>query len=209
MESNYAETREEDRLRRFMDPINIIAGLNVVAAFFANSSGAKKGLRSSVIGTKEKPKTYLQSVPLTLSAITLIALIVALFQIGTVEYKNSFQLLRFIGLAVYIVFSWVQIWAYKTMGDNYAQEILIFKNHRLIETGPFKVIRHPQYVSQILLDLGAGIATLSYVLIPLAIIEIPLLILRASLEEKLLAKNFKDTFDSYKKKTGFMIPFLG
>jgi protein-S-isoprenylcysteine O-methyltransferase Ste14 len=95
------------------------------------------------------------------------------------------------------------------MGENYAQEILIFKDHRLIEKGPFGIVRHPQYISQILLDLGAGIATLSYILIPLALIELPLLILRAALEEKLLAKNFKDTFDSYKKKTGFMIPFVG
>jgi protein-S-isoprenylcysteine O-methyltransferase Ste14 len=110
---------------------------------------------------------------------------------------------------VYILFSWIQIWAYKSMGENYAQEILIFKDHRLIEKGPFGIVRHPQYISQILLDLGAGIATLSYILIPLALIELPLLILRAALEEKLLAKNFKDTFDSYKKKTGFMIPFVG
>jgi protein-S-isoprenylcysteine O-methyltransferase Ste14 len=192
-----------------MDSINIIVGLNIIIAFVANLNGAKKGLRSSIIGTKVKPKTYLQSIPLTLSALTLVALVVAVFQIGTFEYKNSFQQLRIIGLTVYILFSWIQIWAYKVMGDNYAQEILIFKDHRLVENGPFSVIRHPQYVSQILLDLGAGIATLSFILIPLALIEIPLLILRAKLEEKLLLKNFKDTFDLYKKKTGFMIPFVG
>jgi hypothetical protein len=46
-----------------MDPINIIAGLNIIIAFGANLSGAKKGLRASVIGTKEKPKTYLSLFP--------------------------------------------------------------------------------------------------------------------------------------------------
>jgi protein-S-isoprenylcysteine O-methyltransferase Ste14 len=192
-----------------MDQINLIAGLNIIAAFAANLGGAKKGLRTSIIGTKEKPKTYLQSIPLMLSALTLVALILAVFQIGTFEYKNSFQLLRLIGLAAYVVFSWIQIWAYKTMGENYAQEILIFKDHKMVEKGPFGIVRHPQYISQILLDLGAGIATLSYILIPLALLEIPLLILRAELEEKLLSKNFKDKFESYKKKTGFMIPFVG
>jgi protein-S-isoprenylcysteine O-methyltransferase Ste14 len=192
-----------------MDPLNLIAGLNIIATFIANLSGAKKGLRASVIGAKEKPKTYLQSVPLTVSALTLLALILALFQLGTIEYKSSFQQVRLAGLAVYIVFSWIQIWAYKSMGENYAQEILIFKNHKLIEKGPFGIIRHPQYFSQILLDLGAGVATLSYILVPLALIEIPLLILRAKLEEKLLARNFTDAYAAYKKKTGFMIPFVG
>jgi protein-S-isoprenylcysteine O-methyltransferase Ste14 len=59
------------------------------------------------------------------------------------------------------------------------------------------------------MDLGAGVATLSYIITPLAIIEIPLLILRALLEEKLLEKNFKSEYTDYKKKSGFMIPFIG
>jgi len=95
------------------------------------------------------------------------------------------------------------------MGEDYAQEIIIFKNHKLVENGPFKLIRHPQYLSQILLDLGAAAATLSYIILPLVLAEIPLLILRARLEEKLLTKNFKEKFISYKEKTSFMIPFLG
>jgi protein-S-isoprenylcysteine O-methyltransferase Ste14 len=59
------------------------------------------------------------------------------------------------------------------------------------------------------MDLGAAVALLSYVVFPLAIIEIPFLIMRASLEEKMLEKYFKDDFKSYKKKSGFFIPFIG
>jgi protein-S-isoprenylcysteine O-methyltransferase Ste14 len=108
-----------------------------------------------------------------------------------------------------LIFSWFQIWAYKSLGDFYSQEILLFKNHKLIADGPFRIIRHPQYLSQILLDLGGGLAVLSYIVLPLAFIQIPFIIMRASLEEKLLWKYFKDEFMVYKKKTGFMIPFIG
>ncbi|MGE5796121.1 MAG: methyltransferase family protein, partial [Ignavibacteria bacterium] len=100
-------------------------------------------------------------------------------------------------------------WAYKSLGDFYSQEILLFKNHKLIADGPFRIIRHPQYLSQILLDLGGGLAVLSYIVLPLALIQTPFIIMRASLEEKLLGKYFKDEFMVYKKKTGFMIPFIG
>jgi protein-S-isoprenylcysteine O-methyltransferase Ste14 len=75
--------------------------------------------------------------------------------------------------------------------------------------GPYKLLRHPQYLSQILVDIGGGLAVMSYVLLPIAIIEIPFLIMRAILEEKLLEKNFKERFADYKKKTGFLIPFIG
>jgi protein-S-isoprenylcysteine O-methyltransferase Ste14 len=58
-------------------------------------------------------------------------------------------------------------------------------------------------------DIGGGLALMSYILLPLAIVEIPFLIMRAILEEKLLEKNFKEQFSAYKKKTGFIIPFIG
>jgi protein-S-isoprenylcysteine O-methyltransferase Ste14 len=192
-----------------MDPINLIAGLNLVITFGANMSGAKKGLHSSITAAKEKPKTYLQKLPLILSTITLIAFIVGLFQFGTISYTGHLQTYRIVGLAFYIVFSWLQIWAYKALGSNYSQDVLIFKDHKLITKGPFKFLRHPQYLSQVFVDLGAGFATLSYIVIPITIIEIPFIILRASLEEKLLEKHFKDDFRNYKSKSGFIIPFIG
>ena len=192
-----------------MDPINIFVLFNIIATFGANLGGAKKGMRSTIVPPKEKPKTFLQWLPLFLSILTLICLIFAVFQIGTLHYKDSFYKLRAAGLIIYLIFSWIQIWCYKVLGENYSQQILIFRSHKLIEKGPFRIIRHPQYLSQILMDIGGGLATLSYIIIPLALIEIPFLILRASLEEKLLSKNFKDAFAAYKKKTGFMIPFIG
>ena len=192
-----------------MDPINIIVGLNIIATFGANVSGAKKGLKSKIGATKEKPKTYLQRLPVILSTLTLIGLIISVFQIGTLEYKLDYNLIRYIGLAVYLVFSWVQVWAYKSLGENYSQDILIKKDHQLVKKGPFRIVRHPQYLSQILIDLGGAAATLSFIVAPLAIVQIPFIIMRASLEDKLLAKYFTDEFMLYKKKSGFIFPFIG
>ena len=192
-----------------MDPINIIVGLNIIATFGANVSGAKKGFKSKIGATKEKPKTYLQRLPVILSTLTLIGLIISVFQIGTLEYKLDYNLIRYIGLAVYLVFSWVQVWAYKSLGENYSQDILIKKDHQLVKKGPFRIVRHPQYLSQILIDLGGAAATLSYIVAPLAIVQIPFIIMRASLEDKLFAKYFTDEFVLYKKKSGFIFPFIG
>jgi len=192
-----------------MDPINIIILLNIIATFGANVTGAKRGLKSTVSEIKEKPKTFLQKFPPMVSMLSLVALILAVFQIGTMDYLEEYDVIRYIGLAVYLVFSWVQVWSFKTLGDNYSQEIMIKKNHELITKGPFKIIRHPQYICQILLNLGATAATFSYIVGFLALIEIPIYIMRASLEDKLLAKYFSEKFSDYKKKSGFMIPFIG
>jgi len=192
-----------------MDPINIIILLNIIATFGANVTGAKRGLKSTVSEIKEKPKTFLQKFPPVVSMLSLVALILAVFQIGTLDYLEEYSIIRYIGLAVYLVFSWIQVWSFKTLGDNYSQDIMIKKNHELITKGPFKIIRHPQYLCQILLDLGATAATFSYLVGFLALIEIPIYVIRASMEDKLLAKYFPEKFSEYKKKSGFMFPFIG
>lgn len=192
-----------------MDPINIIVGLNILATFGANMSGAKKGLRSTVSAYKEKPKTYLQDLPVWLSVVTIVLLVLGLFQIGTFPYIPKNFSIRVSGLILYLIFSWFQVWAYKTLGENYSQQIIIFRDHQLVTKGPYRFIRHPQYISQFVIDVCGGIAVLSYLLIPIAIIELPVLILRAAYEDRLLAKNFKESFIQYKKRTGFVIPFIG
>jgi protein-S-isoprenylcysteine O-methyltransferase Ste14 len=192
-----------------MDPINIIAGLNLLATFGANLGGAKKGLKSVVSEAKEKPVTYLQKIPLVISVLILISFIFGLFQIGTIHYYDDYLYLRAAGLIIYIIFSWLQVSAFKGLGDYYSQEVVVFKKHQIITTGLFKSIRHPQYVSEILMNIGAALLTLSIPVIFLLIMQIPFLILRARLEEKLLTKYFTSEYSEYKKKSGFFIPFIG
>ncbi len=195
-----------------MDPINLLVGLNLFVSMSANLTAAKKGLRTKFTGAKEKPITYLQKIPPNVAALVLVLLILGVFKIFTLssEYEEQFFNVRVIGLVVFLIFSWVQVYAFKSLGENYSQDIVIFKNHELYKGGLYKFIRHPQYLSQILSDLGAAVALLSYVALPVVVlIEVPLFVLRALYEDKLLEKHFGDEFKTYKKKTGFMIPFIG
>ncbi|PJC58553.1 MAG: hypothetical protein CO025_08925, partial [Ignavibacteria bacterium CG_4_9_14_0_2_um_filter_37_13] len=117
--------------------------------------------------------------------------------------------IRLIGLTFYLVFSWVQIWSFKLLGTNYSQDIVVLQKHQLVTKGIYAVVRHPQYLSQIIIEVAAAAATLSFLVAPLAMVQIPFLFLRAKREDALLQKHFKEDFEAYKKKTGFFIPFLG
>ncbi|MGD8779183.1 MAG: isoprenylcysteine carboxylmethyltransferase family protein [Ignavibacteria bacterium] len=195
-----------------MDPINIIVGINLFVTISANYGGAKKGIKTSLTKAIKKPKTYLQKIPPNISALILIAQVLAIFNIGTFGsglIENE-MLFRITGLILFIIFSWNQVWSYKYLKENYAQEIVILKGHQLITKGPYGIIRHPQYVSQILSDLGVGAALMGYVIIPLVLlVEFPLFFLRAKKEEEIFSEHFKEQFLQYKKKTGFFIPFIG
>ncbi|KUO59648.1 hypothetical protein APF79_05755 [bacterium BRH_c32] len=195
-----------------MDPINIILLINLVVTMSANASAAKKGVRISVLKVTERPESFLQKLPPNTSALILILTIVGAFNVLVLPeaFKEQYAIWRYIGLAIYIIFSWIQVISFKELGNSYAQDVVILKEHKLIESGIYKYIRHPQYLSQFLSDLGAGIALLSFIIVPLVIlVELPLFIMRAFLEEKILLKHFKENFIAYKKKSKFMIPFIG
>lgn len=195
-----------------MEIINILLGMALVVSLGANMQGAKKGLKTSLTKVADKPRTYLQSVPTTVSAIILIFVILGIFGIGSFNAKilQEYLYLRVAGLIMFAFFSWMQVFSYKSLKENYAQEILIHKNHNLVTKGIYRFIRHPQYLGQILSDLGAGIALLNFIVVPAVIlIEAPLFILRALKEEELLRKHFDEEYKSYKKRSGFFIPFIG
>ncbi|MEE9431971.1 MAG: isoprenylcysteine carboxylmethyltransferase family protein [Melioribacteraceae bacterium] len=195
-----------------MDAINIIVAVNLFVSMSANISGAKKGMKSKMTSVAERPKNFLQKVPPNIAALVLILTIAAIFNLGVFseEVKAENNTLRIVGLIIFIAFSWIQVLAYKALGDFYSQDIVIFKKHELQTKGFYKLIRHPQYLSQILSDIGVAIALMGYLVIPIVIlVELPLFIMRAKLEDKLLLKHLKDEFVEYKKSSGFIIPFIG
>lgn len=195
-----------------MDPINLLLAINLFVSMSANYSGAKKGLKTSVTKVVDRPASYLQKVPPNVAAAVLILTIVSVFKVGTLpaSCEERYSTLRIIGLIIFVLFSWVQVLSYKSLGKFYAPDVVVMKEHELVEKGIYRFIRHPQYASQLLSDLGGGVALLSYIVTPVVIfVEIPLFILRARLEEKILLKHFGGLFVSYKKRSGFMFPLIG
>lgn len=192
--------------------INILVAINLLVSMSANFSGASKGLKTSITKVIERPVTFLQSFPPNVAALVLVLTIISVFNVGTlpVEFESKFLTVRITGLIMFVVFSWLQVLSYKSLKNSYAQEVVIMKDHKLITGGIYKFIRHPQYLSQLLSDLGAGLALLSYIVVPVVVlIEIPLFIMRALLEDKLLQKHFGEEYSAYKKRSGFIIPFVG
>jgi protein-S-isoprenylcysteine O-methyltransferase Ste14 len=195
-----------------MDPINILVALNLFVSTSANYSGARKGFKTSITKVVDRPVSFLQKAPPNISALILIVIIFGVFDAGTLQsaYGNLFISYRIVGLILFILFSWVQVWSYKSLGKNYAQDVVILKDHALYTRGIYGVVRHPQYLSQILSDFGAALALLSYIALPLVLlVELPLFVMRASFEDKMLSKHFGGEFLNYKKRSGFMIPFIG
>lgn len=193
-----------------MDAIRILSGIILFLSLAGNMTGAKKGLKAAVSQYKEKPKSYLQKLPPNISALILLLIVLGIFNIGTITPDAKYDIYRIIGLVLFGLGSYLQVYSFKAMGDSYSQEVIIFNKHKLVTGGIYRFIRHPQYLFQVISDFGAAIALGSYLVLPIVVfMEIPLFVLRAKLEESLLLKHFSSEFEVYKSKAGFLLPKWG
>ena len=81
-------------------------------------------------------------------------------------------------------------------------------DHQLIEKGPFAIVRHPLYLSYILISIG-----LSLILLNLWTLSAPLCIIAgiyptAKAEETVLTSKFGKEYIDYKKRVGMFFPRL-
>ena len=97
----------------------------------------------------------------------------------------------------------------------------IKKKEGLVTSGPYRLVRHPQYLGMILITLGLtswsvwvlnnfwGIGFLSpSQTIGVWFIELFAYVLLAYIEEQYLSRKYGESFENYKRQVPFFIPFL-
>lgn len=50
--------------------------------------------------------------------------------------------------------SLVRLWCYRTLGKMFTYQLSLRKDHKLVTTGPYAIVRHPSYMGYILVNLG-------------------------------------------------------
>ncbi len=104
------------------------------------------------------------------------------------------------------LFAW---WARIYLGRLWSGSITRKEGHRVVDTGPYRFVRHPIYTGII----TAGIATAAVNGTPRAVIGAALLIvgywLKARIEERFLRTELgAQAYDAYAAKTAMLIPFV-
>jgi len=100
------------------------------------------------------------------------------------------------------------IWARWTLGRNWSSAVTIKKNHELVQTGPYTIVRHPIYSGFLLAVLGTAIA-LGQVSGFLAVLLVfGSFLYKLKQEEKLMSQQFPKLYPLYKKRVKALIPHI-
>lgn len=145
--------------------------------------------------------------------ITLGMLIV--FYTSPIEYLFLSALLprnvwmSFSGVVLVTLGSGLFVWARRTLKKNYSGHVSVKNGQILVQSGPYRFIRHPAYGGYFLMALGISIGFSSLIGgISILALLLPALVYRIKVEEKLLVRHFGLPYQEYVSHTNRLIPFI-
>lgn len=132
---------------------------------------------------------------------------------GFAEYvvsRPKFSLwLYCVGVTISLAGFGLRASAARALGSLWSVHIEIRQHHRIVETGPFRWIRHPIYVSLLIDVLGGVIILESWsALIVFVVVYFPIVMWRLRREERAMCENLGRDYQNYAARVPALIPNL-
>lgn len=113
------------------------------------------------------------------------------------------------GLALIAGGLWIRYSAMRTLASLFTYAVEIQEQHRLVETGLYRFIRHPGYFGQLLVFLGIGLALANWISLLGLTLPIGVAFLnRIRVEERALQERFGGAYETYRRRSWRLIPWL-
>jgi protein-S-isoprenylcysteine O-methyltransferase Ste14 len=109
-------------------------------------------------------------------------------------------LLAWLGLVLFATGIVLQAAAFWALRGLYTSRLGIQPGHRLVTRGPYRLVRHPGYLSNLLCLAGMGFALSSLVGLGLTLFVVPLIVQRIEREEEMLAAEFGQAYEQYRRR---------
>jgi protein-S-isoprenylcysteine O-methyltransferase Ste14 len=124
------------------------------------------------------------------------------------RFVPASQVVVYSGLALTLAGLGLAFWGRFHLGGNWAVHVELKRDHQLIRSGPYSIVRHPIYSGFMLASLGTALVfgelheLLAFTLILTAWGY------KSRLEEAFLVKQFGAEYEEYRKQVKGLIPFV-
>jgi protein-S-isoprenylcysteine O-methyltransferase Ste14 len=132
----------------------------------------------------------------------------ALIALRVGEIEAGWVSLRIIGLALGLAGAVLLVWATVMLGRLMIHEAAVREDHALIQSGPYRFVRHPVYAGYLALLFGSGIASLNVCLLLIWPVSLLGILIQSASEEQLLRARFGQDYERYVGRTGRLVPCL-
>jgi len=114
-----------------------------------------------------------------------------------------------IGLVVFGLGIGLRWYAIIHLGRFFTVNVAIADDHRLVDTGPYRWLRHPSYTGWLMAVIGLGLCLGNWLsLFILIVATLSLILWRIGLEEAALRAAFGEAYAAYAARTSRLIPLI-
>ena len=156
--------------------------------------------------SKRTESTASRGVHVALTNVALLLEVVTIRGLG--RFTPALPLVMTMGLAIEAAGVALAIWARRHLGRNWSGRIAIKEGHELVRSGPYEFLRHPIYTAILAMYAGIAVVTGEW----LGVIGFVMVLLaywrKIRLEEAALDKAFGPAYDSYRRDTWALVPWV-
>ncbi len=100
-------------------------------------------------------------------------------------------------------------YAISVLGEFFTVDVAVHAKHTIVDTGPYRYIRHPSYTGSLLTQVGLGLALGNWAsLLAVLICSGIAYTYRISVEEAALVAALGEPYRQYMRRTSRLIPFV-
>jgi protein-S-isoprenylcysteine O-methyltransferase Ste14 len=120
---------------------------------------------------------------------------------------GAVAMMRLLGVVAFAAGLAIRWYSIVHLGRFFTVNVAIAANHRLIDTGPYRFVRHPSYTGALMAFLGLALCLANWASLIVMLVPIFLVFLRRMrVEEGVLLQAFGHQYRDYMQRTKRLIP---
>jgi protein-S-isoprenylcysteine O-methyltransferase Ste14 len=100
------------------------------------------------------------------------------------------------------------VWARRHLGRNWSQAVTLKRDHELITTGPYALVRHPIYTGFLLGFVGCAVALAEWRGLIAVALVLGALWHKLNMEERWIREEFGEPYEAYCRRVAAFVPYI-
>ena len=184
--------------------VAIIIGFSYVYGLFEVSMNLRQRGKGPVTASGDKGSLRLLYILITVGYA--LSFSIGATRTGRMNHWDAFFA---IGVVLALTGLVIRVQSILTLRQQFTYSVAHVENHTLIDTGLYRIIRHPGYLGQLLIFAGISISLSNWLAVLSMMVPIAIgYIYRIKVEEGFMIEQMGESYLNYQKRTKRMIPLI-
>jgi protein-S-isoprenylcysteine O-methyltransferase Ste14 len=112
------------------------------------------------------------------------------------------------GVALIVAGFAFTVWARLVLGRNWSATVTIKADHELIQSGPYRWVRHPIYTGLLVAFAGSALSLAEWRGLLSCVLLLLAFVIKLRIEERWMTEVFGPAYEQYRQRVNALIPFV-